>query len=700
MFRRIDRMPRRVALAVAGLFTLLVFVSPGLAGAQSDADPPVAEAAAAGLTAPLIARQVLFGNPERAAARISPDGKFLAWLAPRDGVLNVWVAPVDDLDAARPVTNDQDRGIRSYRWTYTGDQLLYLQDKGGDENWRIYLVNLDDDSVRDLTPLEGVRAEIEQVSYKHPERILIGLNDRDEQLHDVYELDLRTGERELVQENPGYAGFLIDDNYTVRFGVSLTPDGGQEMVKKTEDGWEEFLSIGMEDALTTSAIGFDKDGDTLYMLDSRGRDTAAFKTFDIATGESTLIAEDDRADLSDLMMHPTEKTPQAVAFNYLRKRWKILDPAVEADLEELRKVADGEIEVTSRTLDDRMWVVVFVVDDGPVQYYLYNRDTKEARFLFTNRPELEGQPLVNMTPVVIEARDGLKLVSYLTLPPGSDADADGVPTAPVPMVLNVHGGPWARDVWGYDPEHQWLANRGYAVLSVNFRGSTGFGKAFLNAGAKEWGAKMQDDLTDAVRWAVERGIAQEDKVAIYGGSYGGYAVLAVLTFTPELYAAGVDIVGPSNLVTLLESIPPYWAPVKAVFTTRVGDPETEEGRALLEDRSPLNHVEKIERPLLIAQGANDPRVKQAESDQIVAAMEEKEIPVTYTLFPDEGHGFARPENRLAFYAVAEAFLAEVLGGRFEDVGDDFAGASITVPHGVGFVPGLEEAMASATPSAE
>ncbi len=355
-------------------------------------------------------------------------------------------------------------------------------------------------------------------------------------------------------------------------------------------------------------------------------------------------------------------------------------------------MADGDITVSSRTLDDKTWVVAFLMDNGPTRFYLYDRGAGKARFLFTDRKELEGQPLQKMHPQLVKTRDGLELVCYLTLPPGSDADGTGRPKHAVPMVLDVHGGPWGRDRWGFDPMHQLLANRGYAVLSVNFRGSTGFGKKFLNAGNREWAAKMHDDLIDAVDWAIKEKIAQPDKVAIMGGSYGGYATLVGLTFTPEKFACGVDIVGPSNLVTLLNTIPAYWAPAMQLFKDRVGDHTTAEGKRFLEERSPLTHVGKIRRPLLIGQGANDQRVKQAESDQIVKAMQEHKIPVTYVLFPDEGHGFARPPNRLAFNAVTEAFLAQHLGGRYEPIGTAFEDSTITVPAGADDVPGLPAAL--------
>jgi dipeptidyl aminopeptidase/acylaminoacyl peptidase len=431
----------------------------------------------------------------------------------------------------------------------------------------------------------------------------------------------------------------------------------------------------------------------LYMTGGSNRDTGALYAVDPESGQRQLLAEDARCDAGDVMIHPREKMIQAVAFNYQRKSWRILDERIEKELAFLKTVTHGDVEVVSRTLDDQTWLVAYLMDDGPVRYYRFDRQQMAADFLFTDRQALEGQPLVNMHSAVIRSRDGLEMVSYYSLPPGSDSDGDGRPDEPLPAVLFVHGGPWARDMWGYHPYHQWLANRGYAVLSVNFRGSTGFGKAFVNAGDLEWGAAMHDDLLDGVTWAVEEGIADPERVAIAGGSYGGYATLVGLTFSPETFACGVDIVGPSNLITLVESIPPYWQPMIELFTNRMGDHRTDEGRALLQERSPLTYVDRIRRPLLIGQGANDPRVKQAESDQIVQAMQEKGIPVTYVLYPDEGHGFARPENNMSFSAVAEAFLAPILGGRREPIGDDFEGSSITVPIGVEEVPGLADALA-------
>jgi len=644
-------------------------------------------------TPELIPREVLFGNPDKSSVQLSPDGTKISYRAPVDGVMNVWVGPADDPTAAKPVTHDTNRGIRIYGWTYTNEHILYIQDKEGDENWRAYSVNLNTGETIDLTPLEGVQARIQQFSPKFPNEFLVALNDRVPQLHDLYRVNIDTGERTLVLENEGFLGFVTDDDFNVRFAMRLTPDGGNQILKATEEGgWEPFMEILMEDILTTSPVWFDKTGKTLYMIDSRSRDTSALFALDLETGEQTLIAEDPKADLSDVMVHPTEKNVQAVAFTYERKHWQILDESIAEDLAYLRTVADGDVEVTSRTLDDSYWMVVYLMDNGPVRYYRYNREAQEAQFLFTHRGELEGLPLVEMHPVVVKSRDGLNLVSYYTLPVESDSDGDGYPTEPLPMVLYVHGGPWFRDNWGYNPIHQWLANRGYAVMSVNFRGSTGFGKAFINASNLEWGKKMHDDLIDAVDWAIREGIADAEQVAVMGGSYGGYATLVGMTFTPETFACGVDIVGVSNLVTWMETIPPYWAPQIELFATRIGDHRTEEGRALLTERSPLTYVNQIQRPLLIGQGANDPRVLQAEADQIVQAMQEKGIPVTYVLYPDEGHGFARPENSLSFFAVTESFLAECLGGRYEPIGDDFEGSSITVPVGTEEVPGLTEAL--------
>ncbi len=667
--------------------------------ALSACAPHVPPSGTAAAPRELIPREALFGNPERANVQVSPDGVRLSFLAPDEGVLNVWVAPLGEPSAARPVTKDRGRGVRMYFWAPASDRLLYLQDDGGDEDWHLHAVDLATLADRDLTPLPDVQARVVGISPDHPGTILVALNDRVPELHDLYRLDLATGTRTKVLENPGFMEFLADDALALRLVGRPTDDGGTEYLKARPDKkggltFEPFLSIGQEDALTTGPFALDRTGTRLHLMDSRGRDTAAAFTMDLATGKATLLAEDPKADLADVLLHPREHTIQAAAFDWDRRRWVVLDDSVRQDLEVLGTVAAGELSVVSRSLDDRVWIVAYELDTGPYRYYAWNREKDEATFLFTNRPALERAPLSPMRPVVVKSRDGLDLVSYLTLPRDTDPDGDGVPTSPVPLVLLVHGGPWHRDAWGFDPYHQWLADRGYAVLSVNFRGSTGFGKRFVNAADREWGGKMHEDLIDAVAWAVDRHVTTPDRVAIMGGSYGGYATLVGLTFTPDTFACGVDIVGPSNLATLLDTIPPYWRPMMEMWATRVGDPRTDAGRAFLQSRSPLSRVDAILRPLLIGQGANDPRVKQSESDQIVSALQARSIPVSYVLFPDEGHGFRRPENSMAFNAVTEAFLSTCLGGAYQPIGGDLAGSSITVPAGAGAIPGLKTALAA------
>ena len=644
----------------------------------------------------LIPRKTLFGNPERADVRISHDGTRISYLAPVDGVLNVWVAQVDAVQDAKPVTQDTDRGIRLYFWTYNPGYIMYVQDRGGDENWHVYATDVETGETRDLTPYDGVHALPEPPSDRFPDEVLIGINDRDPQFHDLHRVNILTGESRLIVKNDfGASGFVIDRDLNPRLAHLVPPEGGARILSPSESGeWEVTMTIGPEDDLTTYPIYFDAEGRTLYMFDSRGRDTSALVAVDTETGDAHELAVDPRADVAATMSHPTTRRPQAVAFEYERVEWKVLDDDIADDIERISDESRGQFNVTSCSMDDRTWVVEYERDDGPVSYYLYRRESGDLRYLFSNRPDLEDAALAPMRSAVVSSRDGFDLVVYYTLPLGSTSDDEERPSEPLPTVLNVHGGPWGRDSWGYDREHQLLANRGYAVISVNFRGSTGFGKRFVNAGNLEWAGKMHDDLIDVVEWAIERGIADRDRIAIMGGSYGGYAALVGLTFTPDVFACAVDIVGPSNLNTLLESVPPYWAPMIAMLRARVGDNSTENGMGLLAERSPISRVDSIVRPLLIGQGANDPRVKQAESDQIVNAMKERGIPVTYVLYPDEGHGFARPENNLSFMAVAEAFLARCLGGRFEPIGDDFSDSSIQVLAGESDVPGLSEKLTS------
>jgi dipeptidyl aminopeptidase/acylaminoacyl peptidase len=652
----------------------------------------------------LIPRTALFGNPVRAQARLSPDGRYMSFLAPKNGVLNVWLAPFGKLDAAKPITDDKKRGIRQHLWADDGKHILFLQDEGGDENWRVYSVDVESRKQVDLTPLDKVRAEIVGLSHERPDIALIALNDRTPEYHDLYEINIASGERKLVERNEQeFAGYLEDLQLRPRVAVKTLPDGGGEIYRNTGKGWESLLKYGRDDSLTTRPVVVEEGGRSALMLSSIGRDKAALVRIDLASGKQTVLGESDKADVSEVWLEPRTRKPEAFGVEYLTTEIEPLVPAVRQDIDRLKAALGPQFEVVSRTLDDTRWVVS--VDDPVhvVSSYLYERSSGKVTKLFDQRPELTGAPLRPMKPVEIRARDGLALVAYLTLPAGALPDgAQGAdrPAKPVPLVLDVHGGPWARDSYGFNGEHQWLANRGYAVLSVNYRGSTGFGKKFINAGDHEWARNMHNDLLDAVDWAVKEKIAQPDKVAIYGGSYGGYATLVGLTFTPDRFACGVDIVGPSNLFTLLNSIPPYWKSFFEDMVRRIGDPRTAEGRELLKQRSPLTFADRISKPLLIAQGANDPRVKQAEADQIVAAMKSRKLPVTYVLYPDEGHGFARPQNRIAFYAVAEGFLSKCLGGRVEPIGNDFAGSSLKVIAGADYIEGLPVALKAMEASPE
>jgi len=676
---------RFAILALAGLLVACDRSPPTSSTAAESSGTPAAPP-------PLLARELLFGNPQRANGQLSPDGRWVGYIAPRDGVLNVYVASSEQPDAGRPVTNDRLRGIRGYNFPYTGNHVLYVQDVGGDENFQVFAVDLTTNTEQALTP-RGSRASVAALSPLHPQEVIVSVNDRDPVYFDLVRINLLTGQQTRVFENKEFASLYVDRSFALRYAGKQTADGGQEIFARDGDAWRSWAKIPQTDALTTGIVGMTADGNTLYMIDSRERNTAALFAID-ATGARSLVHEDARADVSNALVHPATGVVQAAAVNYLRTEWTVIDQAIAGDLERLKTIGDGDINVGARTLADDKWVVVLTSSTNAPRVFLYDRNAGTTRHWFDVRPELEGAVTAPMHTAEVTSRDGLTLPTYYTLPPASDPDADGRPAAPVPTVLFVHGGPWGRDGYGFNSMHQWLANRGYAVLAVNFRGSTGFGKAFTNAGDLEWGRKMHDDLLDGVDWAVKEGIAEENSVAIMGGSYGGYATLAGLTMTPTEFACGVDIVGPSNLVTLLSTIPPYWGPVRTQFTTRVGDDTTEEGRKLLTERSPLTYADRIQRPLLIGQGANDPRVKQAESDQIVKAMQAKNIPVTYVLYSDEGHGFARPENNLSFNAAAEEFLASCLGGRVEPVGDDLAGSSITVPTGGELLPGLQTALAA------
>lgn len=612
---------------------------------------------------PLIPREVLFGNPRRISPQISPDGTRLAYLAPVNDVLNIWVGPIDGEEFS-PVTDDTERGIRAYLWSHDGSHVIYPQDVGGDENWRLYITDIGSGATRDLTPFEGVRAMPLKSHEDHPDTLLITMNRDNPELFDVYRLTLSTGELVKVAENPGnVVGWTPDDDLNVRLALTLTEKGSEDvLIRDTDAGeWRHLFSWSPEDATVSSPLGFSRDGRSLYMIDSRDANTGRFVRLDQQTGERHVLYADEGYDVGMVLRDREKRTPLMVGVRRDRLEWVVIDESVREDVETIRGLHHGDFQVISRTDDDLRWVIRFDAPDSPLNYFLYDRRSRTARFLFNALPDLEGYVLAPMEPFSFETPDGLTVHGYLTFPPESER-------RDLPMVLNVHGGPWVRDSWEYDSEAQWLANRGYICMQVNYRGSTGYGKNFVSAGDKEWGGKMHDDLVRAVSWAVEQGFADPERVAIFGGSYGGYAALVGATFTPDLFRCAVDIVGPSNLVTFINTIPPYWRPYMELMRRRVGDPETE--AEFLMSRSPISFVDRISIPMLIAQGANDPRVKQSESEQIVAAMAERGIPHQYLLFPDEGHGFAKPENRMVFYSAAERFLKEHLGGRSEDMHED------------------------------
>ena len=633
----------------------------------------------------LLPRRLIFRDPERSIVRISPDGMRIAFRAPLDGVLNLWVAPIDRISDAHPVTVVTDRNIGAWIvWMRDNRHVVFFREAAGDENWRAWRADLQTGDVRPLTPGPGVTCYIQQHSRHFPSELLIAHNARDKRYFDLYRINVATGESALVQLNEGFHYHFTDQQFQVRFAVRHSDEGDTEYLQRGTDGhWTLFSRIGAEDAIATRAIEFSADGSELYWLDSRGRDTVAVVAQDLASGTMRVLAEDPLADFTELLLDPISERPVAASRSFERVAWQVLDPDYQVDFDYLKLQSRGDLTIASMSQDRQHWIVAYQYDDAPLEYFHYDRGARQATRLFSSTPAWEGLPFVLMEPVVIRARDGLELVSYLSRPRGPR------PTQRLPMVLLIHGGPWSRDVWGLHANHQWLANRGYAALSVNYRGSTGFGKAFVNAANLEWAGKMHDDLIDAVDWAIAHEIADPARVAIMGTSYGGYSALVGLTFTPEKFACAVDLVGISNLVTWLNTIPQYWMTWKSLLKGRVGDYTTEAGLRLLEQRSPLTRAAQIVKPLLIGQGANDVRVKASESEQIVAAMQQHGIPVTYVYYSDEGHGLGRSENRSSFTAVAEAFLAAHLGGRCEPVGNDFAKSTIEFRVGRELIPELD-----------
>jgi len=619
---------------------------------------------------PLIDRELFFGDPEISGAQISPDGKSISFIKPFNGVRNIWVKDrFEPFEKARPITSDTLRPVTAYFWSRDSRYILYAQDKGGDENYRVYAVDPKAPGTpvppaKDLTPMEKVRAIIIDVPKKTPQEILIGLNDRRADLHDVYRLNIVTGERTLIRRNDqNVAGWMTDLDGNLRLGVRINQTGGTEILRVDPDTLIVIYSVNAEES--ASPIRFTPDGKKFYLATNKGEklDKIQLELFDLTTGKTSLVDKDplNEVDFGNALF--SDVTNELLATFYVGDRVRVYPKQKKfaEDWARLKKaLPDGEISLTGTTADESLWMVAVSSDVDPGSRYLYDTKTGKAELLYRSRPNLPSQHLAPMKPVKYKARDGMTIHAYLTLP-------KGLPAKNLPTVLVIHGGPWARDVWGYNAEAQFLANRGYAVLQPNFRGSTGYGKKYLNAGNKQWGTgSMQHDITDGVRYLITQGIADPKRVAIYGGSYGGYATLAGLAFTPELYAAGLSYVGPSNIITLLNSIPPYWAPLKKIFAVRVGDMEKPEELKMLEAQSPLNSARNIKAPLLVVQGANDPRVKKAESDQIVVALRDLGRQVEYLVAPDEGHGFAGRDNRMAMYTAMERFFAKHIGGRYQE----------------------------------
>lgn len=626
---------------------------------------------------PLIPRAALFGNPARGAPQLSPDGKSVAYLAPSDkGVSNIWVEPFEG-GAPRMATHDSRRGIYQFQWASDGTHLLYIQDRDGDENFHLFAADLAGDRARDLTPFPGARAQNLLTSPKRPSEVLVGLNLRDRRLFDMHRVNLDTGAVALEAQNPGdVLSWTTDENFVIRAATAFGGDDAHTTVRIRDDAkspWRDLLVVPFEDCQFFGQVnggslvaGFAPGGKSLYVVSPIGSDKTRLVEFDCQTGkELRVLADDPRCDVDYdfetlrpivLTDQKTDRV-QAVQFTYLKPEWKVLDEGLRGDFDALAKAHAGAVNVIGRDKKDARWLVSYTVDNAPTPYFAYDRGTKQARLLFVDRPELEKYTLAKCEPVVVKARDGLDLICYLTLPPG-------VPAKNLPLVFVPHGGPWFRDYWGFDTFAQWLANRGYAVLQVNFRASIGFGKKHFNAGNRNFGdGAVMADMLDAIQWTIARGIADPKRVGVMGGSFGGYTTLCCIAFHPERFACGVCVVGFSDMATSLRDIPDYWKPVKKRWVRRMGDAEhdPEYNREV----SPLYHVDRIRAPLLIGHGANDPRCNLGEAEQIVKAMREKGRPVTFVVYPDEGHGFARPENNLDFFGRAEEFLAQYLGGRKE-----------------------------------
>lgn len=619
------------------------------------------------MSKPLIERERLFADQEKNCVKLSPDGQTVSFLAPVNGILNLWVAPLSEVNAAKPLTQSKEP-IHDYAWSAQGDWLLYLHDQQGDENWELKGIQLSNQQHKNYTP-KGAQARIIQISQQHPHQIAIVLNQRHPALHDLYTLDLITGDLKCQYENNQYWEFLVDHDFKLRVGIKIDTVGGcyDDLSNPTQP--KTLVRLSQLDMLAlyyypAIKMGFATDNQTLYVSDSLKTNTAALCAINTQDGSKRTLGRDPKADLYEVLFDPKTKQPQAFAVLYDRKQWTVLDQSLAGDFETLQALNAGDLNIVGQSSDNLQWIVSYTHDNGPTHFYHYNRKVKVAKRLFDSSSQLKDLPLTRMHPKIVTTHDNLQCMNYLSIPKEQDTKGNGIPKEPLPMILLVHGGPHYRDFWGFNPWHQWLADRGYAVLSVNYRSSTGFGKNHMRAGNGEWAGKIQQDLIDAKNWAVKNHIAIEDKVAVMGRSFGGYVTLAAMSMTPDEFCCGIDLMGFANLETQLAHFPPYWKAVKKAFVEMLGcDPDTQEGIAFLKERSPIHYADRIKHPLLIEHGGNDPRVLQCESDQMVAAMQKNKLPVTYVLFPDEGHQINHLGNREAFHALAEAFLAKNLGGQ-------------------------------------
>jgi len=643
----------------------------------------------------LIPRSLLFENSNHVNFEISPNGQYLASHCFDNEIHSFAVFQCNNLGHKRFIPLNRIRNVHNFEWAYTNTHIIFAHDKNMDENYQICVLDLHTETVKELTKNNGTQSRIIALSQKYPEEIVVAINNRSPKWHDLYRIHLITGEIKLLSINNSFLDLFVDNDFQTRIGVKIKPSGNCEQYLLKEGKWQLWDTIFDEDFTSNTTFwGFDKTNENIYITDCRGTDTVGLKKINLETRESILLSIEPKCDVHDVIFHPVKKHPQAVSYIYERTKWKIIDPEIKPDFDFLLNQKIGDMEVLSRSLDNSYWVVKYISDSFGDYYCLYDRAKCEISSLVSPIMDLAFEPTVKMYSEVIKSRDNLDLLLYYSIPFNSDSICRGIPDKPIPMVVIPHGGPWDRNFWGYHPHHQLLANRGYAVLSVNFRSSTGFGKFFSNAGDLEWGGKIMEDIIDAVNWAVSQKIADVDKIAIMGHSFGGYAALSGLTFYPELFACGIDICGPSNLTTLLKNMPPYWEPIREKQLKRVGDYRTAEGRKLLRKQSPITHADQICRPLLIFHGGQDPRVKQSESNQIIESIQRKKIPVTYALFPNYGHYLfsINIQESLLINAIIEGFLSKWLGGDYEPIGDEILDSEITVPVGADEIPGLQEAL--------